>query len=71
MPATKAQQKAVNKYMKKNYDRLNIVIPKGYKQVVEAYARERGESVNGLVNSLLRNAMGISESEWKQGNGSD
>ena len=67
MATTKSQQKAVNKYMKKNYDRLNIVIPKGYKQIVDAYAKERGESVNSLVNSLLRNELGISEAEWKRG----
>ena len=30
-PASKAQQKAVNKYMKENYDRVNLVMPKGRK----------------------------------------
>ena len=67
MATTKSQQKAVNKYIKGNYDRLNILIPKGYKQIVEAYARGHGESINGLVNTLLRNEMGITEAEWKQG----
>lgn len=28
-PTSKAQQKAVNKYMKSNYDRVNLVMPKG------------------------------------------
>lgn len=31
-PASKAQQKAVNKYMKNNYDRINLVMPKGKKR---------------------------------------
>ena len=66
MAITKAQQKAVNKYMKKNYDSLRIVIPKGRKQSVEAFAKERGESINGLVNALLRDKLGISEAEWKK-----
>lgn len=48
------------------YDRLNIVIPKGLKQAVEAHAKRKGESVNGLVNELLRADMGLSEDEWKQ-----
>ena len=48
------------------YDRLNIVIPKGLKQAVEAHAKCKGESVNGLVNELLRADMGLSEDEWKQ-----
>ncbi len=47
------------------YDRLNIVIPKGKKQAVEAHAKRKGESVNGLVNELLRADMGLSEDEWK------
>ena len=71
MPATKSQQKAVNKYMKTNYDRLNIMLPKGRKRTVEAYAKARGESINNLVNILLRNELGISEAEWKRGDRSD
>lgn len=54
-----------NRYNGKVYDRLNIVIPKGQKQAVEAFALKHGESVNGLVNSLLRREMGIPEHEWK------
>ena len=65
MPASKAQIKATNKYNATAYDRLNIVIPKGQKQAVEAHAASKGESVNGLVNALLRADMGLSESEWK------
>lgn len=48
------------------YDRLNIVIPKGLKEAVEAHAKSKGESVNSLVNALLRADMGLSEREWKQ-----
>lgn len=47
------------------YDRLNIVIPKGRKQAVEAYAKSKNDSVNNLVNELLRAEMGLSEEEWK------
>ena len=52
-------------YNEKSYDRLAITIPKGQKQAVEAFAKLQGESVNGLVNSLLRAALGLSEAEWK------
>ena len=61
----KASTRAKNKYNAANYDSLRIVVPKGRKQAVEARARERGESVNGLVNALLRTDMGLSEDEWK------
>lgn len=54
------------KYNEKAYDRLAITIPKGRKDGVEAFAKEKGESINGLVNCLLREAMGMSEEDWKK-----
>lgn len=63
----KASTRAKNKYNAANYDNLRIVIPKGRKQAVEAHAKQRGESVNGLVNALLRADMGLSDGEWKAG----
>lgn len=65
MPASKAQQRAVAKYMAANYDELKIRIPKGQKQVVEAHAKDKGESINSYVNTLLRTDIGLSEKEWK------
>ena len=59
--------RAVDKYVKENYERLNIKVPKGRKAAIEAHARGRGESVNGLVNALLRERLGQSEEEWKRG----
>ena len=66
MTVSKAQQKAVNGYISRNYDRINLTIPKGQKQAVEAHASSKGQSVNGLVNALLRADMGLTEDEWKQ-----
>lgn len=67
MAYTKATMRAVDKYVKNNYDRVEIKVPKGRKQAVEAHAKQRGESVNGLVNALLRADMGMSDEEWKRG----
>ena len=53
----------LSKYME---GRLFIVLPKGRKQAVEAHASDKGQSVNGLVNALLRADMGLTEDEWKQ-----
>lgn len=66
MAITKAQQKAVSKYVANNYDRIEIKVPKGRKATVEACAKARGESVNGMVNALLMEAAGLTEAEWKQ-----
>jgi len=59
MAVSKAQQKAVSKYMKNNYDEIKIRIPKGQKEIVQAYAQENGESVNALIWRLLQEAMGV------------
>jgi len=54
------------RYNEKAYDRLAITIPKGRKADVDAYAKAQGESINGLVNGFLRNALDMSEEEWKK-----
>lgn len=56
-PASKAQQKAVNKYMKSNYDRVNLVMPKGKKDIIQAHAAQQGESVNSYINRAIAEAM--------------
>lgn len=57
MPASKAQQKAVNKYMATNYDRINLTVPKGRKDTIKAHAETRSESVNGFINRAIDNQM--------------
>lgn len=54
-----------NRWNAKAYEELKIRVPKGLKSAVEAHAKAQGESVNGLVNSLLRVNMGLSADEWK------
>ena len=53
MPASKAQQKAVNKYMTANYDRINLTVLKGRKTEIKAHAQALGESVNGFINRSI------------------
>ena len=62
----KTRSEINNAYAKKAYDSLRIIIPKGRKASVEAHAKSKGESVNGLVNSLLRKDMALTEAQWKQ-----
>ena len=66
MAYSKAGMKAVDKYVRENYDRVGIKLPKGRKADLEAHARSKGESVNGFINALLRADMGLSEEEWKR-----
>ena len=53
MPASKAQQKAVSKYMKANYDVYQIRMPKGKKNAIKTHADGRGESLNGFINRAI------------------
>ena len=48
MAVSKAQQKAVAKYMKNNYDEIKVRVEKGRKAELQAHAEEQGESLNGL-----------------------
>ena len=57
MPASKAQQKAVNKYMKENYDVFQIRMPKGRKAEIQAAAAAVGESLNAYINASIAQRM--------------
>lgn len=53
MATTKAGQRAVNKYVKNNYDRINLNISKGKKSVIQAAADKQGKSVNGYIKEAV------------------
>lgn len=53
MPASKAQQKAVSKYMKLNYDEFKVRVQKGQKEIVQSHAAARGESVNAFIGRAI------------------
>ena len=50
---SKAQQKAVAKYMKNNYDEIKIRVEKGHRDVIKAAATAAGESVNGYIKKAV------------------
>jgi len=57
MPVSKAQQKATNKYITNNYDRINLTVPKGGKAEIQVHAEARGQSVNGFINEAIAEKM--------------
>ena len=69
-PISEARKRANKKWndenMAKKYDRIQLVGPKGRKSDIEVYAKVKGESVNGLMNALLCDALGMTEEEWKR-----
>lgn len=53
----RAQTVANNKYNEKNYDRINLTIPKGEKAEISAAAAAAGESVNEFIRGAVRARM--------------
>lgn len=57
MAVSKAQQASVNKYVKANYDRINVTFPKGQREIIKAHAEAHGESVNAFIIRAVDNQM--------------
>lgn len=58
MTVSKAQQKAVSKYMKENYDEVKVRMPKGQKDIIKAHVdKHGGGSVNAFINRAITNQM--------------
>ena len=58
MPVSKAQQKAVHKYIKNNYDRIELTVkPKGRKEEIKTHASIHGETLNGFINRAIDEAI--------------
>ncbi len=53
MPTTKASQRAVAKYTRENYDRINVTLPKGQREEIKTHAEKHGESVNGFIKRAI------------------
>lgn len=43
----------INNYIKEKYDRINLVVPAGNKQVIKNRAAQKGKSVNQYINELI------------------
>lgn len=54
---SKAQQRAVHKYVKANYDRLELTVPRGRKAEIKEHAESMGESVNAFINRAINNQI--------------
>lgn len=54
---SKAQQAAVAKYNAANYDRVELRLPKGKKEQLQAHAASQGESLNAWINKAIEQAM--------------
>lgn len=53
----KTSAKSKNDWIAKAYDRINLTLPKGQKDIIKAHAEGRRESVNAFINRAIDNQM--------------
>lgn len=57
MPYSDAQNKATQKYSKKAYDQIKVVVKKGEREKYKQHAEAKGMSLNQLIIKLLDEDM--------------
>lgn len=58
---SEAQKRAKKKWESANYDSIRVWVPKGDKEKIKAFAKERGQSLNGFITSLIGDIMNKKE----------
>lgn len=53
----KTSAKSKNDWIAKAYDRINLTVPKGQKEVIQAAANAQGESVNAYIYAAIVQRM--------------
>ena len=54
----KAATRAQNKYINKKYDRINLTVDKGFKDIIKEHADKYDNgSVNGFINRAIKETM--------------
>ena len=57
MAVSKAQQKAVGKNEKENYDKVLLRLQKGSRDKIKAHAQQKGMSLNAYIVDLIEKDM--------------
>lgn len=58
MGIIESQRAATARYNKKTYDRIEIFVRKGKKQVIKELAQKQGKSTNKFINDAIDKVMG-------------
>ena len=57
MPSSEAMKRAIKKYDQEKIDRIPLRVPKGKKEIIQAHAASREESVNAFLNRDIDETM--------------
>ena len=52
-----AQKEATARYNKKAYDRIDVVVPKGQREIIKAFAAGQGKSLNRFICDAIEYQM--------------
>ena len=52
-----AQKEATARYNKKTYDRIDVVVPKGQRQIIKDFAASQGKSLNRFICDAIEHQM--------------
>lgn len=57
MKYSDAQKEATARYNKKTYDRINVIVRKGQRQIIKDYAAKQGKSLNRFICDAIHQEM--------------
>ncbi len=57
MAYSDSQKEATKRYNKKAYDRIDLFVKKGKRQIIKEFAEAHGKSTNGFINEAIDKAM--------------
>ena len=57
MKYSDAQKEATARYNKKAYDRIDVIVKKGQRQIIKDFAAAQGKSLNRFICDLIEAEM--------------
>ena len=57
MKYSDAQKEATARYNKKAYDRIDVVVKKGQRQIIKEFAASQGKSLNRFICDAIEEQM--------------
>ena len=63
MKYSDAQKEATMRYNKKTYDRINVIVKKGQRQVIKDFAASQGKSLNRFILDAVEKEMNNAKTE--------
>lgn len=63
MKYSDAQKEATARYNRKTYDRINLIVKKGQRQIIKDFAASKGKSLNRFICDAIEYQMNMEKTE--------